>query len=343
MTGTSPSISFVVRLHNAARFAAAAVASALAQRHPGLEVLVVDDASTDDSAAIATRLIAAYKGPHRARLLRLEHNRGCGGALQAAAEAASGEVVVLADGDDLSDPDRAAQVGAAFAADPTLLLVAHGQRAIDAKGQPIAERAVTAAPPTLIAAAAFGQGIAGAVSAYRRRLLEGLSPLDGLMHSEDWLLTVRALALGRVAVLPRVLVSRRSHAGNVSGPTAELAAARAYQAWGLKHDRAAFAAYARLSADLPRLPAAARPVLDEALARGLRRLRLRRAAARVPLRRLPALARALGGLGLGRRSVWRDLARLRWPGFMLHQGRFGAMRRAILADVAQQKAERREP
>ncbi len=343
MTGAEPSISLVVRLHNTARFAAAAIASALGQRHAGLEVLVIDDASSDESAAIAERLIAAYAGPHRARLLRLERNHGCGGALQAAAAAAGGEVIVLADGDDLSDPERAATIAAAFATAPDVLLVAHGQRSIDAEGRPIAQRAAAGRVPALAEAASLGQGFAGAVSAYRRRLFRGLAPLDGLTHSEDWLLTVRALALGRVLLLPQVLVSRRSHAGNISGPTAELAAAAAYRAWGLRHDRAAFAAYARLRADLPRLPAAQRAELGPALTRGLRRLRLRRAAARVPLGRLPALVRALRRTGTSQRGIWRDLMRLRWPGLMLHQGRRDPMRRAILADVARQGAERRKP
>lgn len=330
------SLSFVVRLYNSARFARQAIESALDQDHPRLEVLVLDDASSDDSADIAARTLADYKGPHRTRLVRLTQNLGCGGALQAAVAAAGGEVIVLADGDDLSDPGRAAALAAAFEGSPTVMLVAHRQRPIDAEGRSLGLAEPLPALAGIEECIAQGRGLPGAFSAYRRRLFEGFfAPLDGLTHSEDWLLTARALLLGQIRQIDAALISRRSHAGNVSGPTAALATPAAFRAWYLGHDRRAFPAYALLAQDLAawRVAGTLPRTVEDALTLGLRRLRLERAAAALPLRRVPAWLKAYRALGFDRRSAWRRLAILRWPHAMLWLARRTPMRRAILADV----------
>jgi len=74
------------------------------------EVIVVDDASTDDSAAVAAAL--------GARVLRLERRLGPAAARNLGAEAAHGEVVFFVDADVCVHPETVGQVVAAFAADP---------------------------------------------------------------------------------------------------------------------------------------------------------------------------------------------------------------------------------
>ena len=53
---SEPLVSIVVLCHNYARFLPEAIESALAQDYPSLEVLVIDDGSTDDSLDVASRL-----------------------------------------------------------------------------------------------------------------------------------------------------------------------------------------------------------------------------------------------------------------------------------------------
>jgi glycosyltransferase involved in cell wall biosynthesis len=67
---------------------------ALASRY---EVIIVDDGSTDDTAAVATRLVAAHPGV--VRLVRHEVNRGYGGALRSGFAAATMRHVAFTDGD----------------------------------------------------------------------------------------------------------------------------------------------------------------------------------------------------------------------------------------------------
>ena len=80
-----------------------AIRSALVQDWPSLEIIVVDDCSTDPSAEIVQR-IAESEG--RVRLVRHGENLGPGGARQTLLENARGEYLAFFDDDDVSAPER---------------------------------------------------------------------------------------------------------------------------------------------------------------------------------------------------------------------------------------------
>lgn len=67
------------------------------------EILVVDDGSTDDSAAIAQRYVDQF--PQTIRLIRQRRNQGKGAALVAGIQHATGDVVLIQDADLEYDPD----------------------------------------------------------------------------------------------------------------------------------------------------------------------------------------------------------------------------------------------
>lgn len=98
-----PIASVVVPAYNAAATLDRAVLSVLAQTLGDLEVLVVDDGSSDDTAALAARL--ARTDP-RVRLLPLADNRGVSAARNHAITHATGTWVALLDADDAYEPDR---------------------------------------------------------------------------------------------------------------------------------------------------------------------------------------------------------------------------------------------
>lgn len=97
----NPLLSVVIPTWNRAQLVCDAVNSALAQRAGEVEVIVVDDASTD---ATVKRLEAEFGT--RIRLLRLEHRRGAGGARNAGARLACGEFVAFLDSDDVWLPGK---------------------------------------------------------------------------------------------------------------------------------------------------------------------------------------------------------------------------------------------
>lgn len=114
--GTSAlSTSVIIPCRNAAGTIDAAVRTAFAQTEQPLEVLVIDDASTDGSAEAA-----AAAG---ARVIRLEERCNAGGARNRGIEAAAGDVLAFLDADVEIAPDWLAIVQEAFAADPAIVAV----------------------------------------------------------------------------------------------------------------------------------------------------------------------------------------------------------------------------
>src|SRR5438105_429631 len=106
MTGSvfQPAVSVVIPCHNASRWIRETLASVVAQNHDGLQIIVVDDGSTDDSAAIVDREFSD------ATLIRTP-NRGASHARNTGTEAAFGDFIQYLDADDLLAPGKlAAQI-----------------------------------------------------------------------------------------------------------------------------------------------------------------------------------------------------------------------------------------
>lgn len=95
-----PPVSVIVAAHDVADHIAAAIDSLKAQTHPGFEAWVIDDGSTDDTAA---RAEAAIGGDPRFRLIR-QPNRGLSAARNAGLARARCAHIAFLDGDDRFDP-----------------------------------------------------------------------------------------------------------------------------------------------------------------------------------------------------------------------------------------------
>ena len=108
-------VSVVVPCFNYGRFLPQAVESALAQRDVNVEVVVIDDASTDDSVAVGRRLASVDP---RVRLLVHPENRGHLRTANEALLAGSGEFIVKLDADDVLTPGTLARSAALLRACP---------------------------------------------------------------------------------------------------------------------------------------------------------------------------------------------------------------------------------
>lgn len=98
-----PRVSICIASYNCRDHIEAALASALAQTLTDIEVIVVDDASSDDSAAVAARVAA--RDP-RVRVDVMPENSGPGGARNRGIELARGRWFAVLDSDDLYHPER---------------------------------------------------------------------------------------------------------------------------------------------------------------------------------------------------------------------------------------------
>lgn len=101
---SAPLVSVVMPAWNAAGFIHEGIASVLAQTLADFELVVVDDASTDDTAAVVQAI-----GDPRIVLLRLATNSGAVGARNAGIAIARGRYIALLDADDLAQPQRLAR------------------------------------------------------------------------------------------------------------------------------------------------------------------------------------------------------------------------------------------
>jgi CDP-glycerol glycerophosphotransferase (TagB/SpsB family) len=124
-----PLVSVVVPFHDARRQLGTTLESLLAQHHRKLEVILVDDGSTDGSREVALRYSAAH---HRIRVLEQEH-AGVGAARNRGAAAARGTYLAFCDAGDLVLPSGYARLVAAL--DASGSDVAVGSVALEVKGR----------------------------------------------------------------------------------------------------------------------------------------------------------------------------------------------------------------
>jgi glycosyltransferase involved in cell wall biosynthesis len=106
-------VSMIITAYRRSGVVGAAIASALAQTYPVFEVVVVDDASGDDTAAAVLA-----ERDRRVRLVQLRNNLGPAGAMNAGIAAARGDLVALLDSDDLWLADKLERQVAAWQAHP---------------------------------------------------------------------------------------------------------------------------------------------------------------------------------------------------------------------------------
>jgi succinoglycan biosynthesis protein ExoO len=96
-------VSIIVPAHNAAHFVGYAISSALSQTHKDIEIMVVDDGSTDDTSAVVEAL---QQTDPRIVLLKTPRALGPAGARNVALAHATGDWIALLDSDDEFVPDR---------------------------------------------------------------------------------------------------------------------------------------------------------------------------------------------------------------------------------------------
>jgi succinoglycan biosynthesis protein ExoO len=126
----TPKVSVITPAYKAARYIGQAIESVQAQTLTDWEMIIVDDASPDETAAV----VECYLDDPRIKLIRSERNRGECGARNLALEAAQGEWVAPLDADDWFAPQRLERLWQ-IAQEKGAILVADLQLQIDDNGQ----------------------------------------------------------------------------------------------------------------------------------------------------------------------------------------------------------------
>jgi len=212
-------VSFVVPLYETRAFVREAVESALAQSHRPVEVVVVDDGSTDGGASAIEDLIEAG----RIQLLRRRHG-GTAAARNTGWRAARGEYLVFLDSDDRVDPCLAERLLARLAlAGPECFAYSEVRR-VDENGAVLegSEQRIAHGrlhrEGNLLPALAFGGFLQCNGVLVPRRLVEAVGGFDERFdRCEDFHLWLRLAAQGaRARFHPEALASYRIRAGSKS-------------------------------------------------------------------------------------------------------------------------------
>jgi glycosyltransferase involved in cell wall biosynthesis len=199
-------VSCVIPVYNGARFLAEAVDSVLAQTGCRVEVIVVDDGSTDGTASLTRSF-----GPPVQYVWK--ENGGPSSALHKGFPLARGEFVASLDADDVWAPGKLERQLAAFAARPELdVCLSHVQNFWEAEiaEEEVRQRSHRRARP--VPGYTFGTLLA------RRTAMERVGPPDpGRLHgyAAEWFLRARDEGLV-IEMLPDVHLRRRLHRHNRS-------------------------------------------------------------------------------------------------------------------------------
>jgi glycosyltransferase involved in cell wall biosynthesis len=226
-------ISVVLPTHNRADWLLLALRSVLWQRDVQLELIVVDDGSTDDTS----RVVAGLR--QRVRLVKRDDPGGVSIARNDGAAQATGEWLAFLDDDDLWAPEKLVRQFAAVrrtgrAWGYTGWVVINDSLEVIAGEPP--------PPPSRVAELMCRRNVLPTASSVmvRRDVFEKAGGFDAeLTNGEDWELWIRLTNYGPPAWLPEPLVGYRLHPGNASLDTEALRAGMVLieQRHGTKVDR----------------------------------------------------------------------------------------------------------
>ncbi len=329
MTTNTIPISVALCSHNGARFIGEQVRSICMQTLPPGEIVLSDDASTDDCVALARAAVdeCAIERPSHPVALRVLQN---GAALRVtknfeqAVRACTGELIALSDQDDVWHPERLARMVADFERRADLLLLHTDARLVDGARKDLglslfhALEVQTFEREWIHAGRAFEvflrrNLVTGATAIFRRPLLDCALPFPVEWLHDEWL-GIIAAAVGTVDLREDELIEYRQHEANQIGARRDSFAGKVRKALasrGDTHARRAIKAeilLARLLELGDRVPAV---VIDKVRIK----LEHQRFRAALPASRLarcvPVLREAMTGrydkFGRGVRGVVRDL------------------------------------
>ena len=208
-----PLVSVLLAAHDAERFLGAAVQSVLGQTENDLELVVVDDGSTDGTAELLARL-----ADPRLVVLRNEQRSGLAASLNRALGAATGRYAARLDADDVALPSRLERQLAALRARPELALVGSSVLELDENGRPGRAHVMPSGARAVRWHAHFGSPFLHPTVLFDRELVErhGLRYDERLAESEDYELWSRLLDVAEGDNLDEPLVLYRVHPGQAT-------------------------------------------------------------------------------------------------------------------------------
>jgi glycosyltransferase involved in cell wall biosynthesis len=207
-------VSTIIPVHDRAAQLRETVDSILAQTYRPIEIVIVDDGSTDDTASVADRMAAEH--PEEVRALHVP-NGGPGLAREAGRLHARGEFIQYLDSDDVLLPGKFEHQVNALRADAGAGVCYGMTRYVDDSGRG-ADRAwrrtgerIERMFPSFLVERWWGTS----TPLYRRSVTDAIGPWTALWNEEDWEYDCRVAALDpRLAYVPHFVSEQRGHGGD---------------------------------------------------------------------------------------------------------------------------------
>ena len=215
------SISVVVPVFNLESLVLSTLRSACTQTSPADEIIVVDDGSTDRTAAVVEELMATPGQLAAIRFIRQPH-RGPGATRNAGIAAATSTWVAFLDGDDLWMPEKLARVRQAIADCPDVTMVAHDtiERSPDGTETYLSLHLRLDPSRHLLPQLFRGNFLSTSAITVRREALAAVEGFDpSLPSAQDYDLWLKLARRGRLAIVPEPLETYVVRADSVSSNT----------------------------------------------------------------------------------------------------------------------------
>lgn len=222
---TLPLVSVAIPAYNHAVFIEACLASVCAQTYPELEIIIVDDGSTDDTFEMARKFLELHRDRFRRIVLERQENRGVSATSNRVVAAAQGEWVHLLGSDDLMYPNKVERIQKAIADwnCPELALVHADVDIVDATGRPsVSKRKPKKRPAPGVDRDAWRwlffnqQYIYNPTVTLRRDAFLAMGGFDEHLPLEDLYGWLRLSLDHAIARVPEILAGYRKHGENTS-------------------------------------------------------------------------------------------------------------------------------
>jgi glycosyltransferase involved in cell wall biosynthesis len=206
-----PLVSVVMPAFNSSRYIAEAISSVLAQTHKKLELIIINDGSTDDTANV----VSSFRD-ERVKLFNLKKNFGLAAARNEGLAHANGEFVAWLDSDDIAHPKRLIRQLDFFARNPNVGIC--GTWVLPFGDQSSAVWRYPRNPIYIRSEMLFDDPVATSSVTMRRKVLKDLDDVfrPNFAPAEDYDLWERLARSWGVANIPKVLTRYRIHATQTS-------------------------------------------------------------------------------------------------------------------------------
>ena len=244
-------VSFFLLAYNQEQYIREACLAALAQDYAELEIVFSDDCSTDKTFEVMEAVANAYQGPHKVILNRNIQNLDLIEHINLSNQISSGDLIVVAAGDDISLPHRVSKIvqtylsfeGRANCIHSNVMKIDRSGQALGLSTPPLADKRLSLAEMTLTMSL-----IIGATHAWTREVFNRFGPIAQTNAYEDLVLAYRSALIGEIAYIGEPLVHYRVGEVSISNWVAATTP-EAIQTHLLKELRLTLAVYRQRLAD----------------------------------------------------------------------------------------------